>query len=159
MELNFTPQYKHPLFHWKCAEFASVGFMVLRDYFKTIKDKKYSVKMKSHTFKGETTHYYLEVSIYNRKFIIDNYCCIYEYKEYKERFRPENIETIKVKEIKLIYNQTLTLQKYLHDCIIIVVKSYIEEPKIYDVFGFKMYTRTFFNFDENRLVENKMSQE
>ena len=56
----------------------------------------------------------------------------------------------------MIKKSILTLNKHLHDCIIADIKSYIEEPKIYDVFGTKMYTRTFFNFDKNRLVEQSL---
>ena len=46
--------------------------------------------------------------------------------------------------------------KHLHNCIIADIKTYIEEPKIYDVFGTKMYTETFYNFGKDKHVENKM---
>ena len=57
------------------------------------------VKMKSHIFKEDGIHYYLEVSIGKRKFIIDNFSCIYGYNEYRNRFKPKQIETIQQKEI------------------------------------------------------------
>ena len=72
MELNFTRQYKNPLFYWKCKYYAAVGYIFLKKYFKTIKDKICMIKMKSHIFKEDGIHYYLEVSIGKRKFIIDN---------------------------------------------------------------------------------------
>ena len=102
MELKFTPQHRNPLFYWKCKEYAAVGCIFLKDYFKTIKDSRCIVKMKSHIFKEDGIHYYLEVSIGEHKFIIDNFSCIYEYNEYKNRFKPKQIETIQVREIKFI---------------------------------------------------------
>ena len=156
MEFNFTPQHKNPLFYWKCKQYAAVGYIFLKGYFKTIKDKKCMVKMKSHIFKEDGIHYYLEVSIGEHKFIIDNFSCIYGYNEYKNRFKPKQIETIQVREIKMIEQSILTLNKHLYDCIIADIKTYIEEPKIYDVFGTKMYTETFYNFGKDKHVENKM---
>jgi hypothetical protein len=105
-EIEFTPRYKHPLFKNRCIDYALFGYIFIKGFFKTISDKT-SIKIKYYNIGIDNDdelycdyHFYIEFSIKNKKYILDNECAIYTYKEYKEKYKPTYIKTLSVTKIK-----------------------------------------------------------
>lgn len=101
-----TTIYKNKLFTARCGEYAIVGFIFLKNYFtiyegNSVKVKKYYIGNDGDD-EYDDFHYYLEIKNKNknRKYIIDNSCVVYNYYEYKDKFKPKQIKTLLMKDIK-----------------------------------------------------------
>jgi hypothetical protein len=103
-----TTIYKNKLFDERCCEYAITGFVFLKQYFTIYKSNNAKVKKYYIGNDGDNEyddfHYYIEITNDKKKYIIDNTCIVYNYYEYKDRFKPKQIKTLTMKEINEYIN-------------------------------------------------------